>query len=58
MMMAIEDNDTIPLELVDDYRRKAEYLIKNQYVTTVYHNADELALIIYNAEKSQIINKS
>jgi len=55
--MAI-DNDTIPLELVDDYRRKADYLIENQYVTTVYHDIDELALIIYNAEKSQIINKS
>lgn len=55
--MTIED-DTIPLALVDVYRRKADYLIEHEYITTVYHDIDELALIIYKAEKSQIINKS
>tara|TARA_B110000503_G_scaffold35548_1_gene58116 strand:- start:456 stop:617 length:162 start_codon:yes stop_codon:yes gene_type:complete len=50
--MTIED-DTIPLALVDDYIRKAIYLIENKYITTVYHDVNELALIIYKAEKSQ-----
>ena len=43
--------NSVPPDLIDEYRRKAEYLIERGYIYIEEKDVDKIALRMYNKDK-------